>query len=170
MTVPLILCFGLGLFVFSMAAHVLIWRCVLIKNQPAWLAAVFLVLPLFAVTFLAVASSRWSWEALALAYLMDLALSLSYMNLYTGIAGFSPSIAILERVEKSMPLGLPREELVPHWFSHERLAGARHDNLVNRRLVSGSGGVLRLLPRGRFIARCFLIFRRFLGLPDLAEG
>lgn len=167
---PSILALGLGLFVFSMAAHILIWRSVRVKNHPSWLTAVFLVLPVFIVILFSIATSRWPWEGLGLAYLLDLSLSLSYMLLYTGIVGFSPSIAILERVEASMPRGLPREELVPHWFTHERLAGARHDNLLHRRLISDSDGILRLLPRGRFVARCFLIFRRFLGLPDLAEG
>jgi len=173
---PSILGFGLGLFLCSMVLHVAIWRCFPIRNQPFRLALLFLALPAAIVLICLAAPSSWRlipgwpWAAWGLGYLLDLSVSLSYVLLYTGLTSFSPSIAILERVEASMPQGLPREKLVPYWFTHERLAGARHDNLVGSRLVADSGAVLQLQPRGRFIARCFLIFRRFLGLPDLAQG
>lgn len=171
-----ILCFGLGLLLCSMALHIVIWRSFPVRNQPSRLILIFVALPtLIVAACLTVFSSwsvipKWSWAIWCLVYLLDFSLSVSYILLFTAITGFSPSIAILERVEKSMPDGLPRNELVPHWFNHEKLAGARHDNLVTRGLVSGTGGILLLQPRGRFIARCFLIFRRFLGLPDMAKG
>jgi hypothetical protein len=171
-----ILYFGLGLLFCSMAVHVLIWRSFPIGNQPFRLALVFLALPpaIILICLAAPASWRvvpqWPWSAWCLAYLLDLSVSLSYMLLFTAVASFSPSIAILERVEQSMPRGLPRAELAPEWFSQERLAGERHDNLITSRLISNSGALLQLQPRGRFIAQCFLIFRRFLGLPDLAQG
>ena len=171
-----ILCFGLGLLVCSMALHVVIWRFLPIRNQASRLAVIFVALPAVIVTLCLTALSswrvipQWPWAIWCLVYLLDLSLSLSYMLLFTAITGFSPSIAILERVEENMPAGLPREELAPYWFTHERLAGARHDSLVSHRLVSDSGGILQIEPRGRFIAQCFLIFRRFLGLPDLAGG
>lgn len=171
-----ILSFGLGLLGCSMALHIMIWHYFPIKNQPLRLAVIFIALPAMIVAICVVLFSSWSvipkWPLAnwCLAYLLDLSLSLSYMILFTAITGFSPSIAILEHVEKSMPHGLPREQLMPQWFTHEKLAGARHENLVSRNLVSSDGGILQLQPRGRFIAQCFLIFRRFLGLPDLAKG
>ncbi len=171
-----ILCFGLGLLLCSMALHIIIWRRFSVRNQPSRLVLIFVALPLLIVAAcLTVLSScsvipRWSWAIWCLVYLLDFSLAVTYIFLFTAVTGFSPSIAILERAEKSMPRGLPRDELVPHWFNHEKLAGARHDNLVTCGLVSGTGGILVLQPRGRFIARCFLIFRRFLGLPDMAGG
>ena len=168
--------FGLGLLVFSMLVHIIMWRSVPIRNQPSRLAIIFLVLPVLVIVLCLAAPSswgatpQWPWIIWCLVYLLDLSLSLSYMILYTAVTGFSPSIAILEHVEENMPKGLPRQELVPPWFTHEKLAGARQDNLIGRQLVSSSGGMLQLRPRGRFIALCFLIFRRFLGLPDLAGG
>jgi hypothetical protein len=171
-----ILTLGLVLLVCSMVFHIIIWRSLPIRNEASRLALLFIALPAAIILFCVAAPSswrmipQWPWAVWCLVYLMDLSASLSYMVLYTAITGFSPSIAILEHVEESMPKGLPREELVPGWFTHERLAGARHHNLVSHRLVSDSGGILQLQPRGRFVAQCFLIFRRFLGLPDSAGG
>jgi hypothetical protein len=172
-----VLCCGLGLFACTLAIQILIWRSFAVKNQPARLSFIFLVLPAFLIGMCLAVSlpgadflPRMSRPAWCLVYLLDLSLSLSYMFLYTSVAGFGPSIAILEHVEESMPQGLPREELVPQWFSDENLAGARHENLVNSGLVSNFGGDIELQFRGWFIAQCFLIFRRFLGLPDLAKG
>ena len=172
-----ILSCGLGLLAFSMFLHIVVWRAFPVKNQPSRLAVIFVVLPalILAFCYLAGLSSwrsipHWSWASWLLIYLLDLPLSLAYMVLYTLVTGFSPSISILEHVEENMPQGLPRDQLLPHWFTHDRLAGARHDNLVKRGLVSDNGGVLQLQPRGKFVAICFLIFRRFIGLPDLAKG
>jgi hypothetical protein len=171
-----ILCFGLGLLLTSMALHIVIWRSFPVRNQPSRLVLIFIALPaLIVAACLTVLSSwsvipKWSWAMWCLVYLLDFSLSAAYICVFTAITGFSPSIAIVERVGRSMPLGLPRNELVPHWFTHEKLTGARHDNLVTRGLISDTAGILRLQPRGRFVARCFLIFRRFLGLPDMAGG
>jgi len=169
-----ILCFGLGLLVCSIVLQIVIWRCWPIKNQPARLAMIFILLPGLIIVSLRALSS-WHfipqfWAEWCLVYLLNLSLSLSYMVLYTAVTGSSPSIAILEHVEESMPQGLPREEVAPQWFTDENLTGARHENLENLRLISNSGGIVQLLPRGRLIALCFLTFRRFLGLPDLAKG
>jgi hypothetical protein len=176
--VPAILCYGLGSFLFSITVQILIWRSFPVKNQPVRLAIIFVALPACIVAIcLAIPSfgasmlPRMSWPAACLAYLLDLSLSISYLILYTAVTSFSPSIGILERVEEAMPAGLPREELAPPWFTDQNLSAARHDNLLGSRLVRNDiSGELSLEPRGRFIARCFLAYRRFVGLPDLAKG
>ena len=113
---------------------------------------------------------RGEWAQLSLALLLHYAMSVSYMLLYTAIIGFSPSIAVLQRVENGMPAGLKRDELVPEWFTDEMLSGARHKNLKDIGLISESGGVLHLEWSGRLIALSFLVFRRVLGLSDVARG
>jgi len=177
LSVPTVFCYGLALFVCSLVTQVIVWRSGPIKNQPARLAFIFLILPIFLMSICEASALSHPnlppgthWQSLCLAYLLDLSLSLAYMLVYSAVAAFSPSIAILERVEENMPQGLPREELVPPWFSDENLAGARHHNLVSNGLVSYRDANLVLEFKGRFVARCFLIFRRFLGLPDLAKG
>lgn len=111
--------------------------------------------------------SRANW---ALAYVLHASLSGAYMFLYTGVTGFSPSIAILENVARSMPHGLGHEQLAPDWFNDDQLSGRRHHNLLAGGLISESAGRLHLSIRGRLIAWSFLVFRRFLGLPDVAKG
>jgi len=69
-----------------------------------------------------------------------------------------------------MPHGLQRHELAPPWFNDKNLSGARRENLVATGMIRESGGLLHLSSRGRLIAGCFLLFRRLLGLPDVAKG
>ncbi len=110
------------------------------------------------------------WFSWGLAYILHVALSGSYMFLYTAVSGVSPSIAILENVEASMPKGLKRGDIAPKCFTDSTLSGARLDNLLVTGFIQESAGVLRLSFRGWLIAVSFLIFRRFLGLPDVAKG
>jgi hypothetical protein len=60
--------------------------------------------------------------------------------------------------------------LAPSWFVDAHLAGARCESLLASGLIAESDGILRLTARGRIIGTCFLLFRRFLGLPDVAKG
>lgn len=160
---------ALTLFLVCLSCHILIWRIWKIRNWPLWLMIIFLVGPAVGCGLIgAIGGAQW-WP-LSLTLLLHCSISISYMLLYTGVTAFSPSIAILQRVASSMPSGLEREQLAPEWFTDEVLCGARHHNLEAVGLISESEGVLRLEWRGRFIARVFLLFRRILGLPDVANG
>jgi len=166
---------GVALFCCCLAIHIFIWRIWRIRSEGLWLALIFLVAPaIILATYLGFSvgwtDARIEWPPLGLIYLLHCAVSVSYMLLYTGIANFSPSIAILQRVASSMPTGLERDQLAPDWFTDALLTGGRNENLKNLGLVSESGGSLQLQPGGRFIAFCFLVFRRLLGLPDVADG
>jgi hypothetical protein len=130
----------------------------------------FIFGPVFMIGIFALTSPTFDWPSWGLSALLHLALAAVYINLYTLVAGFSPSIGIIERVEESMPRGLERSELAPPWFNDKNLSGNRRENLLATGLVCESGGLLLLSPRGRFVARSFLLYRRFLGLPDVAKG
>lgn len=167
---------ALGIFGLSLIAHILVWRVDARRNQGIWLGVVFFLMP----ACIGGGVAAWKgtrgfglegeWAGWALAYLLHGALSVAYMFLYTAVSGVSPSIAILEKVDESMPRGLRRHELAPKWFSDLSLSGIRRDNLVRSGFVSSEGGVLRLKARGRLIAICFVVFRRLLGLSDIAKG
>lgn len=152
-----------ALFAACLVLQVVVWRYFAIAGQGMRLVAVFVVLP----GIVCATPVEISW---ALTYLLHVCMSVCYIILYTGVTGFSPSIAILERVDRSMPEGLTREQLPPQWFTDTHLSGARRENLLSGGLITESGGTLRLTARGKFIAACFLIFRRFIGLPDVAQG
>jgi hypothetical protein len=167
--------YALEMFVVCLVSHILLWRSGRVRNLGAWLAPIFLLLPVvMGATALAgsvtgvVPSVIWSrW---AMAYILHLSLSGSYILVYTAVAGFSPSIAILKRVEGSMPNGLPRDQLAPFWFKDENLTGARRENLLAAGFITESNGMLCLSTSGVIVARGLVVFRRFLGLPDIANG
>jgi hypothetical protein len=166
---------ALALFCSCLAVHILVWRIWKVRSQGMWLSLIFLIAPTLSLGIDLVLPwvgivTRIEWAQTFLTLLLHYALSVSYMLLYTGITGFSPSIAILQRIATSLPAGLLREELAPAWFTDEMLSGARHNNLKHMELISESAEVLRLRARGRFIDVCFLIFRRVLSLPDIAKG
>ena len=170
-----ILLYSLALFCCCLAIHILVCRILKVRRYALWLSLIFLIGPAIGLALglsgvLARTLRGIELPQLLLIYLLHFSLSISYMLLYTGIIGFSPSIAILQHVAASMPTGLPRDQLAPIWFTDEMLSGARHNNLKQMDLISESGGVLRLHTRGRFIASCFLVFRRLLSLPDIAKG
>jgi hypothetical protein len=162
---------ALELFGLCLGIHVLVWRTCPVRNQGIRLGLIFLVLPVFALgAGFAATVGEIQWLTWGLGYVLHFALSGSYIFFYTAVSGASPSIAILERVENNMPHGLRRSDLVPEWFTDARLSGARRENLLATGFIRQSDGVLVLSLRGWLIAMCFLMFRRFLGLPDVAKG
>jgi len=173
----IILFHALELFCFCLAIHIFVWRVFPLRNQIVGLTGIFSLGPLLLLgVYLVVSilrsgtSPSLDWLSWGLAGILHLALFGVYVNLYTLVAGFSPSIGILERVEDGMPHGLQRHDLTPPWFSDKNLSGARRENLLATGMIYESGGLLHLSPRGRLVAGCFLLFRRFLGLPDVAKG
>ena len=168
---------GLALFCCCLAVHIGVWRLCRNRSLGMALVVIFLFLPgilialflgakvLFPDALPGVRPVEWG-----MAYILNLSLSGSYFFVYTAVAGFSPSIGILEKVDASMPRGLKRHELAPDWFTDANLSGARLRNLMASGLVTESDGSLRLSSRGRVIAQGYLVFRRFLGLGDLAQG
>ena len=168
---------ALVLFCSCSAVHVMVWRLFPVRSQGIRLGAIFVALPV-ACFGLLVGVLRVFGNSLpigdsimwGLVYIFHLSVSGSYMFFYTAVTGFSPSIAILEKVEASMPRGLKRNDLAPKWFTDANLSGARRENLLATGFIYETNGVLRLSGRGRLIAHCFLMFRRFLGLPDIGRG
>ena len=170
-----ILYLAIAMFAISLAIHILIWQVLPSRRQIILLVLIFMLSPaLFLVLRFAglgphALSPQEAWLAWGLASLLHLSLGAVYVNLYTAVAGFSPSIAILEKAEQS-PHGLERHELAPSWFSDKHLSGARRENLLAAGFICESDGSLLLTPRGRMLALGLLTFRRFLGLPDVAKG
>lgn len=165
------------MFCFCLGIHILVWRAFPIRHQGKRLCLIFSLGAVAMVGAYALVSclSKGSfesvdWPSWGLASLLHFSLSAVYVTLFTAVTAFSPSLGILERVDRSMPHGLKRDELAPPWFTDTNLAGARRENLLATGLIHESGGLLHLSPRGRLLARGFLIFRRFLGLPDVAKG
>jgi hypothetical protein len=166
-----------ALFCLCLIIHVLVWRAFPIRNQGLRLGLIFTLVPVAMISACSLLSHLVpgafppvGWSSWGLSCLLHFSLAGVYINLFTAVTGFSPSIGIMERIKESMPHGLKRGELAPPWFSDKNLSGERRENLLATGLIYEAEGSLHLSSRGRLIARCFLIFRRFLGLPDVAKG
>ncbi|HYR89141.1 MAG TPA: hypothetical protein VE422_34010 [Terriglobia bacterium] len=173
-----ILYHGLELFVGCLLIHILVWRHYRIRNGGIQLGVIFLILPpvvMFGAFLLGSLLGvkqlqEMEWLAWGLSYLLHFSLSGAYMAMYTALISFSPSIAILEKVEAHMPRGLKRHELSLQWFTDDQLSGLRRKNLLAGGLISTSNDMLVLGAKGRVIALSLSLFRRFVGLSDLANG
>lgn len=103
-------------------------------------------------------------------FLLHASLSSAYIVLYSGLIAFSPSLAILEAIDRSMPSGLDYEELFLPWFNDRNLAGPRIENLIAACMLVKTQDLLCLTKRGRLVAQCFRLYRRSIGLPEIGEG
>jgi hypothetical protein len=144
-----------------------------LRNEGSRLLLIFTLgsaLPFVLLVFIEGGLQSVDWPAWGLAFFLHFTLTGTYGCTYTGVTAFSPTIGIVDRVEESMPDGLPRDQLAPTWFTDQKLSGARRENLLATGFISESDGVLQLTPRGRQIVGCLRIFRGFLGLPDVGKG
>jgi len=169
--------YAFGLFGCCVMIQIGVSRFCAVRQHLLWLITVFFSSPILATVailllprFIHSLAGRFQWGDWALACLLHASLSLAYALLFTGIAGHSPSMAILRRVDDSMPRGLRRELLAPEWFTNENLSGIRHRNLIQLGLLVESHAVLRLTSAGQALVCLFVFFRRLLGLNDLATG
>ena len=170
-----ILLYALLLFFTSLLSHIMLWRLAPRRHDAASLAAIFVLMPLFICGLTFAGSSVGAlrpvaWVNWGLASILHLSLSASYVLLYSAVVGFSPSIAVLKQVAESMPRGLARDQLAPSWFTDKNLTGNRQDNLSRSGLVVEVDHTLTLSTSGRILALTLVIFRRLLGLPDIANG
>jgi hypothetical protein len=161
---------AIEMFAISMTLHIVVWRLFPLRQQLMRLGLVFLLGPALLMGSCLAISAGIDWASWALSCLLHFAAAGVYVNLYTAVVGFSPSIGILERVEASMPKGLEYGQLPPPWFTDQHLSGDRRENLLATGLICERDRKLQLTPRGRLAARALLAFRRFLAMPDIAKG
>lgn len=147
--------------------HVALWRVRPPRRHiPALLVIFFASLPaslglaaLVPALHPLLPASGWDW-LLLLSF--HVPLSLSYIALYTGIEADSPSCLVVARVACAGEAGCTREELARLIGEEQVLARVR--NLAGNGIAAESGGRLRLLPRGRTLARLYAAVDAVLGL------
>jgi len=170
-----ILVYGLSLFAICYLLHLIIWRIRRPTAYPIWLPAIFFVLPLLTAIFILAANLSVDLPSprfirLLAIFLLHASLSSAYIVFYSGLIAFSPSLAILEAIDQSMPSGLHYEELFLPWFNHKNLAGLRIENLIAAQMLVETQNLLCLTAKGRLVAWCFRLYRRSIGLPEVSEG
>src|SRR5437016_103129 len=95
---------ALELFGCCLGIHILVWRTFPVRNQILRLSMIFILGPVLLIGAYALAARlkpdifpMADWTSWGLSCLLHLALSGVYVNLFTAVTGFSPSIGILQR-------------------------------------------------------------------------
>jgi hypothetical protein len=172
----IILLQGLALFVCCYLIHMLVWRIYRPRAYPIWLLLIFFALPGFGLSaflilaYSGVENALFPSLHLILVLMLHGSLACAYIVLYSGLVAFSPTLAILEVIDRSMPSGLPSESLCIPWFTDQNLAGYRLENLLSSRLLIQCEEGVCLSSNGRRIASLFRSFRTCIGLPPVGGG
>ena len=160
---------GFGALAAAFLFHVALWRLrpprrhtpalllIFLGSLPVALALAALVPPLRPL----LPASVWDWLLLVS---FHVPLSLSYVALYTGIEADSPSCLVVSRVACAGEGGCAREELARLIGEEQVLQRVR--GLAATGVAAERGGALRLLPRGRALARLYRTVDAVLGLAD----
>jgi hypothetical protein len=157
---------GIALFTLLMAVHLVVWRIRLPARQTRALLVIFLgLLPagLLAVHLLNPALFG-PWQCVHLA-LFHVAMSLTYVILYSAIEQESPSLAMVQFVDRAGTRGRSRQEF-QRLINDELLVGNRLNNMVRAGWVQENGSSYRLTAKGRRLAWLFISAARLLGLEE----
>jgi hypothetical protein len=157
---------GIGLFLFSLAVHVVVWRIHRPESYREWLPILLVIFgPLAMALAWAVAPTKLDAAGMLL---LHGSLAGVYIIGYTLVSGVSPSVELLKLLDR-MPAGLPVASLrLP--FLAGALTGDRIDNLEAAALVQRNGDRLELGPRGISMTRLMLLYRHAVGLRDGGGG
>jgi len=162
--------YGIAVFSVCMAMHIVIWRMRMPWVSTAVLLLLFCVIPAVLLLIMAFAAGgmrdRIGLSSLQVLEVLLLHLSLAcvYMAGYPAVRAVSPSLDILLMISAA-PEKRMRAEAMLQRYADKRLVTARIDDLRTYRLLAEQDGRYTLTLAARFIARTFLLYRRFLGLP-----
>lgn len=87
---------------------------------------------------------------------------------YPASQAVCPSLTILLIVARAIPCGCTQEE-IQGYFNNSMLLDTRFQDLIDAKLAKEVDGSLSLTTRGIIITRCFVFYRRLLGL-QIGEG
>ena len=97
---PTVLFLGVSAFLLCLSAHVMLWRFCRPRHELPVLLLLFFLGGLLLLFVLRGSLSRIDWLA---TFLLHLALSCGYIQLYPASQAESPSVTLLTTVSRSMP-------------------------------------------------------------------
>jgi hypothetical protein len=162
---PLIILYGLSIFILCLMFHVRSWRRNRPRNEPAALFVNFLIAPL--LLLLVLCFSPWKTIGLADAsavYLYHFAIAGAYISSYPAVQAYSPSLEILMLFRGREAIGLTKGEIL-ETFDQVGIVADRVRDLKASRLVVEENGKFRLSFGGHKIALAYKLYRCLLGLP-----
>ncbi|OGR53642.1 MAG: hypothetical protein A3I11_00650 [Elusimicrobia bacterium RIFCSPLOWO2_02_FULL_39_32] len=167
-----IIIIGVSYFFLCLFLHIIVWKINRPKNDFLALFLIFLFFPLalYFISFLLfyvnniVPNSYIPLETLLAIYLLHLSLSSVYIQSYPLAQAVSPSLKILKIVGDAMPKGLNKQEIFHH-FDLSDLIIKRIEDLSDNKFIKNENECLTLTYFGKFLAKFFIFYRAFLGLP-----
>lgn len=159
MTLSVLAC-GMGLFLAALMTHVALWNIFLVRKEIAWLAFVFIVIPL-AILALLYAAGLLETVFILAAGMVHLALSAVYIQTYPALREDIPSIRILMMLQAN-PQGLSRGQVLDG-LARDQLFDTKVADLENDAFVRVRDGRMYLTNAGTILATVFLLYRKLLG-------
>lgn len=165
---PAIIFYGFLVFSLFLCIHVFIWRIKISRISSLVVLIIFIVVPsaLYAVLLGLGMAMPMKLNAVQLSevYVLHLSLSAVYIASYPAVRAISPTLEIILMITAA-PDGKMTEESIVNRFATTTLVKARIDDLMIYRLIVERNGRIELTGLARLITRCFVLFRKALGLP-----
>ena len=152
---------GVGVPALAFALHVVAWRGRLVPRSVGWLLVLFVVAAgiLGTLSFVEVLPRPGDGPGWVRALLAGLGAWGVYLSTYCAVADDSPSAAMLVRVERGGPEGVPLEHLRESWGTDDEIL-VRLADLCQAGWARRDGDVYRLTLRGRVFLGLVRALRR----------
>lgn len=150
------------LFALLFLLQILLQNTLTIKNEDAFIFALFLILPLFLFLgcFFFPVFPNISTEILLKSYALFFFLSSSWIASYPAVYASCPTLLMAYWAKKngSITLEQMKEKLELKNNSVERITDALHDGLIVQK-----NNTIFLRKKGRIFLLCFTVYRKILG-------
>lgn len=160
---------SISFFILIFFIHVFIWRKLKPKGHIKSIITLFIFIPITLLLLCELALFAFSFKIIPLvAFLLGLILyicaALVYILTYPAIQAWSPSLFIVNIIGNSKKVKSENE--IRELLLSEGLISGRVDDLIADSLVirDYDKNELCLTQKGRFIAKIFFLYRKFLGV------
>lgn len=152
----------LAVLLVVLAIHLLVWRLFRPKNHISLVLLLFGILPFPLIIASCFVFAHGLAESI-LIFVGYYALAGIYVQTYPAIQAFSPSLRVILMIGHSSH-GLSMQEIESR-LSKVNVNMERFEDLFRESFIKEERGMLMLLPKGKILARIFVSYRNFLGLP-----
>lgn len=169
-----VLVFGLTIFCLAFILHLIVWKIRLPKRQVKTMLLLFFAVLFGSIlilwnapasfTFLNLTAPDNMWEYLHIC-LFFVSLTLAYMITYSALEADSPSLVMVMVINSAEPEGLDKKRF-GELMSDETLVMPRIKDVLTDRMVYMEGDRYCLTPKGAFMARMFILWRRLINAPE----
>jgi hypothetical protein len=169
-----VLVFGFTIFCLAFMVHLIIWKIRLPKRQVKTMLLLFFATLLSSTLILSNAPASFKffnltapdniWEYLHIC-LFFISLTLAYMITYSALEADSPSLVMVMAINNAEPEGLDKNKF-GELMSDETLVMPRIRDVLTDKMAYMDGDRYRLTPKGAFMARMFILWRRLINAPE----